>query len=91
MPDRSFIAGAESAVMRARNAVVVDMRYFTANTEIAGPPNSSRTVLKYDTSGQLSIPRLVFVLTDDAPVPSKFQRLRLPRAQKAFRHRLCHS
>ena len=116
-PERSFVAAAEQAVIRAGGAVL-DMAYFTARegqpadycreqvrradvyvgiigfrygSPVKDEPGRSYTELEFATASERVLPRLVFLLDEDAA-------LRLPQSfradpvygekQRAFRERI---
>jgi tetratricopeptide (TPR) repeat protein len=115
----SFVASAESAVIRAHDAIA-DMAYFPARdnkpaeycqarvrgcdvyvgliglrygTPVRDMPEVSYTELEFDTATAAGLPRLVFLLDEDAAVPIPPGRLidgdpGLQARQRAFRARL---
>ena len=115
--ERSFVAAAEQAVIRARHTIV-DMEYFTARegkpaeycrqqvglakvyvgiigflygSPVRDEPNRSYTELEFDTATELGLPRLVFLLDEEAvlPLPQKcLSDLRYAGQQRAFRRRI---
>jgi len=118
--DRSFVAAAEEAVIRAGH-MVLDMEYFPAREDmpadycrqqvgqadvyvgiigfrygsvVAENPDRSYTELEFDTATELGLPRLVFLLDEDAvlPLPQRFQSdPEYGERQQAFRDRITHS
>jgi hypothetical protein len=118
-PDRSFVAAAEAAVIRAGD-VPVDMAYFTARDDkptayceaevrrsdvyigliglrYGSPVRDQQTVsyteLEFEVATQTGLPRLVFLLDENAalPIPPAMLLDRDPdlqAKQQAFRNRL---
>ena len=114
--DRSFVAAAEQAVIRAGEAVL-DMAYFTAREDkpaaycreqvqrahvyvgiigfrygspVKDEPGLSYTELEFAVATELGLPRLIFLLDEDAvlPLPRKYQSdPRYGERQEAFRAR----
>src|SRR5215471_2682872 len=115
---RSFVAAAESAVIRARLAVS-DMAYFAARDSkpaetctimvaradlyvgiigtrygacVRGRPELSYTELEFETATALGLPRLVFLISDDAAsLPPADEPPDWRARQQAFRHRLLNA
>ena len=119
---RSFVAAAEAAVNRARDAIA-DMAYFPARDDkparycqdkvrgcdiyvgliglrygspVRDHPEISYTELEFDTASGAGLPRLVFLLDEDAAVPIPAARLidadpDLQARQRAFRARVLES
>jgi Domain of unknown function (DUF4062)/Tetratricopeptide repeat len=116
-PDRSFVAAAEQAVIRAEG-MVLDMEYFTAREDkpadycreqvgradvyvgligfrygspVRDDPERSYTELEFDAATELGLPRLVFLLDEDAVLPLPRTFLTDPvfeERQQAFRARV---
>ena len=116
-PERSFVAAAEQAVIRA-GGVVLDMAYFTAREDkpasycreqvgradvyagiigfrygspVRDEPGCSYTELEFAAAGELGLPRLVFVLDENAVLPLPGVFLSDPvfgERQRAFRQRV---
>jgi tetratricopeptide (TPR) repeat protein len=115
--DRSFVAAAEQAVMRAGEAVL-DMAYFTAREDkpaaycreqvqrahvyvgiigfrygspVKDEPGLSYTELEFQAATDQGLPRLVFLLDEDAvlPLPRPYQSdPRYEERQQEFRARI---
>jgi tetratricopeptide (TPR) repeat protein len=115
--DRSFVAAAEQAVIRAGEAVL-DMAYFTAREDkptaycreqmqranvyvgiigfrygspVKDEPDLSYTELEFAVATELGLPRLVFLLDEDAVLPLPRSYLSDPRyeeRQQEFRARV---
>ena len=115
--ERSFVAAAEHAVIRA-GGTVLDMEYFTARAEkpadycwaevrranvyvgiigfrygspVQDEPERSYTELEFDAATELGLPRLVFLLDEDAALPLPQSCLADPRyatRQRTFRQRI---
>ena len=115
--ERSFVAAAERAVIRAGD-VVVDMAYFTAREDkpaeycrqqvrradvyvgiigfrygspVRDEPEVSYTELEFAAATELRLPRLVFLLDEDAVLPLPRSFLSDPRyenQQQMFRQRI---
>jgi tetratricopeptide (TPR) repeat protein len=120
--DRSFVAAAEAAVSRARDAIA-DMAYFPVRDDkpadycraqvrgcdvyvglvglrygspVRDRPEVSYTELEFDAATEAGLPRLVFLLDEDAAVPIPPGRLldddpALQTRQRAFRSRVLES
>jgi hypothetical protein len=120
--ERSFVAAAEAAVIRARDAIA-DMAYFTARdskpadycaemvrgcdvyvgliglrygSPVRDRPEVSYTELEFAAATEAGLPRLVFLLDEDAAVPIPPGRLidtnlELAARQREFRTRLAGS
>jgi hypothetical protein len=118
--DRSFVAAAEEAVIRAGD-IVLDMKYFTARddkpadycrqqvrqadvyvgivgfrygSEVIDDPSRSHSELEFDTATERGLPRLVFLLDEEAvlPLPQKLQSdPKHGQRQQAFRDRIAGS
>ena len=116
-PDRSFVAAAEQAVIRAEGTVL-DMEYFAAREDkpadycrervgradvyvgligfrygspVRDDPERSYTELEFDAATELGVPRLVFLLDEDAVLPLPRTFLTDPvfeERQQAFRARV---
>ena len=116
-PERSFVAAAEQAVIRA-GGVVADMAYFPAREDkpasycreqvgqadvyagiigfrygspVRDEPDHSYTELEFAEAGALGLPRLVFVLDENAVLPLPGVFLSDPvfgERQRAFRQRV---
>jgi hypothetical protein len=113
--ERSFVAAAEAAVVRAGHAVA-DMAYFAARdascaehctamveradvyvgiigsrygSPVRGRPALSYTELEFESATRLGLPRLIFLISEDAPrVPPFGQSAEHCDRQRAFRDRL---
>jgi hypothetical protein len=116
-PDRSFVAAAEQAVVRA-GGTVLDMAYFTAREDrpadycraqvrradvyagiigfrygspVRDEPKRSYTELEFEAATELGLPRLVFLLDEDAVLPLPRNCLSDPvyeERQRAFQARV---
>jgi WD40 repeat protein len=115
--ERSFVAAAERAVIRA-GATVLDMEYFPARegkpaeycrqqvrqaqvyvgiigflygSTVRDEPERSYTELEFDTASELGLPRLIFLLDEEAVLPLPQSYLSDPeyaKRQRAFRKRI---